>query len=346
METNSETNPRRRRRLRPALLVPAVLVPTLLGAAGCSGGPQSTLHASGLGAQRTEGLWWLFFWISVAVFAEVMLLLGWAVWRRRRESVRVRGGDALGMVTVLGVAIPFVILVVVYSFGLYDLNALASPPGGKPAVTVDVIGHQWWWEIRYADQPGAVTANEMHIPVGESVQVRLRTADVQHSFWVPNLMPKTDLIAGKINKTWLFTEHAGTYRGQCAEYCGRQHAFMALRVVAEPPARFRSWVAALAAPTPRPMTAAEQRGLQVFEQSSCASCHTVRGTTAVGQVGPDLTTIGSRWSIGAGAAPNDAGHLGGWIANSQTIKPGNAMPPQPVPAQDLPDLVAYLKSLK
>jgi cytochrome c oxidase subunit 2 len=331
----------RRRRSRPfAALLPVVVL------AGCSGGSQSTLHAAGFGAQRTEGLWWLFFWISVAIFAEVMMFLGWAVWRRRRASAQVRGGDALGLVTTLGVAIPFVILVVVYSFGLYDLNALASPPGKKAAVTVDVIGHQWWWEIHYDDQPGAVTANEMHIPVGESVRVRLRTDDVQHSFWVPNLMPKTDLIAGKENDTWLYTDRAGSYRGQCAEYCGQQHAFMALQVVAEPPAQFRSWVSALAAPTRRPLTAAEQRGLQVFEQSSCASCHTVRGTTAAGQVGPDLTTIGSRWSIGAGAAPNDAGHLGGWIANSQTIKPGNAMPPQPVAAPDLPDLVAYLRSLR
>jgi cytochrome c oxidase subunit 2 len=323
--------------------VPAVLLLLLL--AGCSGGSQSTLHASGTGAQRTEGLWWLFFWISVAVFAEVMALLGWAVWRRRRPSARIRGGDSLGMVTVLGVAIPLVILVVVYGLGLRDLDALASPPT-KADVTVDVVGHQWWWEVRYSGQPGAVTANEIHIPVGESVRVRLRTADVQHSFWVPNLMPKTDLIAGKDNSTWLYTDKAGSYRGQCAEYCGQQHAFMALRVVAEPPAQFRSWVASLGASAAHPVTAAQQRGLQVFEQSSCASCHTIRGTTANGAVGPDLTTIGSRWSIGAGAAPNDAGHLGGWIANSQTIKPGNAMPPQPVAAQDLPDLVAYLQSLR
>jgi cytochrome c oxidase subunit 2 len=323
--------------------VPAAL--SVLVLAGCAGGSQSTLHASGLGAQRTEGLWWLFFWISVAVFIEVMALLGWAVWRRRRPTARIRGGDSLAMVTVLGVAIPFVILVVVYSFGLYDLDALAAPPK-KADVTVDVVGHRWWWEIHYADQPGAVTANEIHIPVGESVRVRLRTADVQHSFWVPNLMPKTDLIAGKLNTTWLYTDKPGTYRGQCAEYCGQQHAFMAFQVVAEAPAQFRSWVAALAAPPARPLTAAQQRGLQVFEQSSCASCHTVRGTTATGTVGPDLTTIGSRWSLGAGAAPNDAGHLGGWIANAQTLKPGNAMPPQPVAAPDLPDLVAYLRSLQ
>jgi cytochrome c oxidase subunit 2 len=314
-------------------------------AAGCSREAQSTLHASGDGARRIEGLWWLMFWISMAIFAEVMVLLGWALWRRRRAGARVRGGDALGMVTVLGVVAPLVILVVVYGLGLRDLDALAAPPQ-KASVTVDVVGHQWWWEIHYPDRAGAVTANEMHIPVGESVLVRLRTADVQHSFWVPNLMPKTDLIAGKLNKTWLRTDRAGSYRAQCAEYCGQQHAFMALLVVAEPRASFDAWLARTAQPATTTLTAAQARGKAVFEQSSCASCHTVRGTSAVGTVGPDLTTIGSRWSLGAGAAPNDAGHLAGWVVNSQTIKPGNAMPPQPVSAQDLPALLSYLQTLK
>jgi cytochrome c oxidase subunit II len=324
----------------PAFAVLLASVP-----AGCSGSSQSTLDAAGTGARRTEGLWWLMFWISVAIFAEVMLLLGWALLRRRRSTARVKGGDAVGPVTVLGVAIPFVILLVVYGIGLHDLDALATPPG-KPTVTVDVVGHQYWWEVHYPDRAGAVTANEIHIPVGESVRVRLRTADVQHSFWVPNLMPKRDLIAGKVNETWLHTDRAGDYRAQCAEYCGRQHAFMALMVIAQPRAEFDAWLARTAQPATATLTAAQARGRQVFEQSSCAACHTIRGTSAAGIVGPDLTTIGSRWSIGAGAAPNDVGHLGGWIVNSQTLKPGNAMPPQPVSAQDLPDLLAYLESLK
>ncbi|PRY20185.1 cytochrome c oxidase subunit II [Pseudosporangium ferrugineum] len=321
------------------------IVLSVLLLAGCARHRQSTLHASGAGAQRIEGLWWLLFWISMAVFAEVMLILGWALWRRRRATATIKGGDAIGAITVLGVAVPFVILVAAYGLGLRDLNALAAPRE-KPDVTVEVIGHQWWWEIHYPDRAGAVTANEMHIPVGQPVKVRLRTADVQHSFWVPQLMPKTDLIAGKVNETWLQTDRAGTYRAQCAEYCGKQHAFMALMVVAEPRPAFDAWVAATAQPATGTLTTAQQRGRQIFEQSSCASCHTIRGTSAVGEVGPDLTTIGSRWSIGAGAAPNDAGHLGGWIVNSQTIKPGNAMPPQPVAAQDLPDLLSYLQSLK
>jgi cytochrome c oxidase subunit 2 len=334
-----------RRTVRRALWLTAVALPAFV-LAGCSRDPQSTLHASGDGARRVEGLWWLLFWISMVVFVEVMLLLGWALLRRRRATARIKDGDAIGYVAVLGVTIPFVILVAVYGIGLRDLDALASPPG-KAAVAVDVIGHQWWWEIHYPDRAGAVTANEIHIPVGEPVRVRLRTADVQHSFWVPNLMPKTDLIAGKVNETWLRADKAGDYRAQCAEYCGRQHAFMALMVTAQPRADFDAWLARLAQPaTATTLTAAQARGRQVFEQSSCAACHTIRGTTAVGTVGPDLTMMGSRWSIGAGAAPNDTGHLGGWIANSQTIKPGNVMPPQPVPPQDLPDLLAYLQSLR
>ena len=324
--------------------VAAVLLALL---AGCSGDTtQSALGASGDGARRIEGLWWLMFWISMAIFAEVMLLLGWALLRRRRATARIKGGDAIGFVSVLGVAIPLVILATVYGVGLHDLDAIASPPG-TPAATVDVIGHQYWWEVHYRDRAGAVTANEMHIPVGQPVRVRLRTADVNHSFWVPNLMPKTDLVAGKVNETWLRADKAGNYRAQCAEYCGRQHAFMALLVVAEPPAQFETWLAHTAqAPPDTGLTSAQSRGRRVFEESSCAACHTVRGTSANGTAGPDLTTIGSRWSIGAGAAPNDTGHLGGWIVNSQTIKPGNAMPPQPVSAQDLPDLLAYLQSLK
>jgi cytochrome c oxidase subunit 2 len=329
----------------PRVLVAASGLALVFALAGCSGGAQSAIGASGDGARRVEGLWWLFFWISMAVFAEVMFLLGWALLRRRRPTARIKGGDAIGYVGVLGVAVPFVILASVYGVGLHDLDALASPPG-KAAVTVDVVGHRYWWEVRYPDQPGAVTANEIHIPAGESVRIRLRTADVNHSFWVPQLMPKTDLIAGKVNETWLRADKTGRYRGQCAEYCGQQHAFMALLVIAEPPAVFQAWLQRTAQPASSTLTAAQARGRQVFEQSSCAACHAIRGTTAVGAVAPDLTTIGSRWSLGAGAAPNDAGHLGGWIVNSQTIKPGNAMPPQPVSAQDLPDLLAYLQSLK
>ncbi|MBX6356786.1 MAG: cytochrome c oxidase subunit II [Micromonosporaceae bacterium] len=331
------------RRVRPRYAAgAAVIAATVLS--GCGGGSPSALDPAGPGARRVEGLWWLLFWISVGVFAVVLTGVGWALARRRRRG-EVRRGDATRFVVVAGAILPFFVLTGVYGVGLDDMSALTNPPAGAEPVTVDVTGHKWWWEVRYP-ATGAVTANEIHVPAGTTVRLRLRTADVLHSFWVPQLMPKTDLIAGRINETWLRADKPGRYRGQCAEYCGLQHAHMAFMVVAQPKADFDAWLARLTGPAPAPATAAERRGLQVFEQGTCAACHTVRGTAARGTVGPDLSMVGARWSIGAGAAPNDAGHLGGWIANSQTVKPGNAMPPQPVPAADLPDLIAYLRSLR
>jgi cytochrome c oxidase subunit 2 len=230
----------------------------------------------------------------------------------------------------------------VYLVGLRDLKALQVPQG-QAAVTVDVIGHLWWWQVSYPDSH-VVTANEIHVPVGQVVHLRLRTADVNHSFWVPQLMPKTDLIAGRTNDTWIKADHAGTFRGQCAEYCGAQHAHMAFLVIAQSPADYASWTTQQAQDAPAPTTPQEARGLQVLETASCASCHTVRGTSAHGTVGPDLTHLATRSQIGAGTLPNDTGHLAGWIANSQTVKPGNKMPPQPLSPDDLRAVVAYLDS--
>jgi cytochrome c oxidase subunit 2 len=334
-------------RIRSATGIGGAAVILAVVLAGCGADSPSTLDPHGTGARRADNLWWLLFWISVGVFVIVLAGLGWAVARRRRAS-QVSGTNPVRFVVWAGALLPFLVLTGMYAVGLNDLSALRNAPGNGPAANapaVEVTGHQWWWEVRYP-ATGAVTANEIHIPVGIAVRVRVRTADVLHSFWVPQLMPKTDLIAGRTNETWLRAEQAGTYHGQCAEYCGLQHAHMAFMVVAQPRAQFDAWLARVTDPAPAPVSAAERRGLQVFEQSACASCHTIRGTSARGKVGPDLSTIGSRWSIGAGAVPNDAGHLGGWIVNPQTVKPGSAMPPQPVPASDLPNLIAYLRSLR
>ncbi|MEH0841986.1 c-type cytochrome [Micromonospora sp. CPCC 205711] len=329
----------RHRRPRPMLTA----LYGLLLLAGCAGDTPSALNPAGTGAAGVAGLWWLLFWISTGVFVEVMVLLTWAL-VFRRGNARVRHGQPVRFVTIAGAGLPFVILVAVYAVGLRDLAALGHGPGPNAPI-VEVTGHKWWWEVRYPGASGA-TANEVHIPVGERVRVRLRTDDVLHSFWVPQLMPKTDLIAGETRETWLQAERAGSYRGQCAEYCGTQHAHMAFLVVAQPRADFDAWLARLNAPAREPRTEAERRGQLAFTQGTCAACHAVRGTSAQGQVGPDLSNLGSRWSIGAGAVPNTAGHLGGWIANSQTVKPGNAMPPQPVDATQMPDLITYLRSLE
>jgi cytochrome c oxidase subunit II len=331
------------RQSRKGRLCAVVFASAALLLAGCARDAPSTLDPTGYGARRVAGLWWLLFWIAVGVFVVVVALLGWSLLRRRRAGTQVRAGDAVRFIVVAGLILPLLILGLVYAISLGDMAALGNRPGAA-AMTIEVTGHEWWWEARYP-QTGAVTANEIHIPVGETVRVKLTTADVLHSFWVPQLAPKTDMIAGRTNDAWLRAEKPGRYRGQCAEYCGLQHAHMAFLVVAEPRADFDSWLNRLSRPR-QPSTAAEQRGLQVFEQSACASCHTIRGTTAQGRVGPDLSNVGSRWSIGAGTVPNDPGHLGGWIANSQTVKPGNKMPPQPVAAADMQDLLAYLESLK
>ncbi|MFG1891094.1 c-type cytochrome [Micromonospora sp. NPDC049051] len=338
-DATTHPGPQRRRGL-----LPVVVLGGGLALAGCSAGAPSTLDPAGAGAGRVANLWWLLFWISIAVFAEVMVVLAWALLVRRGPHVRIRHGQPLRFVTVAGAGVPLVILVAVYAIGLRDLAALGDDPGPH-APTIEITGHKWWWEVRVPGVDGA-TANELHIPVGEKVRVRLRTADVLHSFWVPQLMPKTDLIAGEVRETWLHAERTGSYRGQCAEYCGTQHAHMAFMVVAEPRPAFDAWVARLSAPAPAPQTDAQRRGKEAFVRGTCAGCHAVRGTDANGRVGPDLSDVGSRWSIGAGAVPNDGGHLGGWIANSQTVKPGNRMPPQPVEPGRLPDLITYLQSLK
>jgi cytochrome c oxidase subunit 2 len=330
---------RRRQRPRPSGL--AVVLASLSVLLGGCGGQQSALDTGGPAARRISLLWWGLFGVAVVVWFVVVFLLVCALVLRRGPTVRPRGGGEKAVV-IAGIVVPSLILLGTFGAAMGVLTANASPPQ-KPALSIEVIGHDWWWEVRY---PGFVTANEIHIPVGRSVHVNLRTADVIHSFWVPSLTSKTDLVPGKDNSTWLQADRAGTFRGQCAEFCGLEHAGMSFLVVAQPPAAFDSWMADQARAARSPASVLAQRGEQVFTSAACASCHTVRGTSADGKVGPDLTHFGSRQDLGAGVAPNDAGWLGGWIANSQTIKPGNQMPPQPLASEDLRAVIAYLEGLK
>lgn len=314
----------------------------------CSDQSPSALRPGGPGAARVAGFWWLLFWISLAVC--VIIIAGvFVVVVRRRRSGPVEDTNPNRLVLVLGAGIPFLVLATVFGISLRNTDILSRPldaADSRSALTIEVVGHQWWWEVRYPPGTPAVVANEIHIPVGTSVLLKLRTADVLHSFWVPQLMPKTDLIAGRTNTTWIRADRPGRYRGQCAEYCGMQHGHMAFMVIAQPRAEFDSWLAWASRPAPAPTDPAAQRGLAVFGQMGCASCHTIRGTQADGTVGPDLTTIGDRWSLGAGTVPNDDAHLRAWVDNPQQFKPGIAMPPQSIPPADLPDLVAYLRSLR
>jgi cytochrome c oxidase subunit 2 len=327
-----------RRRTAPAVLTGAGAVALLV--AGCSG-PQSALSPGGPSAGRLAALWWGLFIVAAIVWLIVVFLVVWAVVLRRGKEVKPRGGGTRAVV-VAGIVLPTVILLATFGVAVGVMRAEADPPQ-RPVMTIDVIGHDWWWEVRY---PDFVTANEIHIPVGQAIDVRLRTADVIHSFWVPSLTSKRDMIPNKANSLWLQADRAGTYRGQCAEFCGVQHGGMSFLVIAQPAGEFRTWVADQGSPAQTPTESLAARGEQVFTSASCASCHTVRGTSARGELGPDLTHFGSRQELGAGVAPNDRGWLGGWIANAQTVKPGNLMPPQPLAAEDLQAVIAYLEGLK
>jgi cytochrome c oxidase subunit 2 len=317
----------------------AVVAVTASVLSGCAGQSPSTLDAAGSGARTVEHLTWLLFAVGGAVCVLITAGVLWAALRRRRPDVQVRPGGRK-VVVVAGVALPAVVLTIVYGIGLGDMRALQQP-GTPAAVTVDVIGHIWWWEVRYPDKD-VVTANEIHVPTGEVVHLRLTTADVNHSFWVPQLMPKTDLVAGRVNDTWIKADRDGTFPGRCAEYCGLQHAHMGFEVVAQPAAQFEQWVGQQASPVAASSDPLAQRGRQVFESASCSSCHTVRGTTAHGDVGPDLTHVATRSALGAEAVPNTRADLARWISNSQAVKPGNKMPPQPLAPDDLRALVAFL----
>lgn len=321
----------------------ALITALLLG--GCGGSP-STLDADGPKGVHIATLWWVMFIISVIVCVVVFALLLYAVFRPRRPSSPSENGkvDGTALVIIGGALIPGVILIGVFGFVLYTMQVTASP--ARPAVlTVEIIGHRWWWEIRYPSLH-IITANELHVPVGQAVTLELTSADVIHSFWVPQIQQKTDMIPGRINTTWFQVSKPGVYTGECAEFCGIEHAEMDFRVVADPPARFRQWLLLQERPAPQPVTALQLRGEQVFLGSACVYCHTIMGTNASGRIGPDLTHLDGRQSIGAGVLPNTIGNLAGWIANSQAIKPGNAMPPMALDSQDMQALLAYLETLK
>jgi cytochrome c oxidase subunit II len=245
------------------------------------------------------------------------------------------------------VVVPAVILLGVLFYSTATFAAVAKPPS-RQAVTIQVVGHRWWWEVRYAGRSPSehfTTANELHIPIGQPVRLELATADVIHSFWVPELAGKTDLIPGQRNVAWVEADHPGRYWGHCGEYCGLQHANMMLTVVAEPPADFARWAEGQRQPAAAPAAAPAQAGQAVFTRSACSLCHTVRGTEAGGALGPDLTHLASRGTIAAGLLPNRRGQLAGWIANPQRLKPGVLMPAVPLSSTDLNALLAYLESL-
>jgi cytochrome c oxidase subunit 2 len=318
--------------------------------AGC--GRQSIVSPRSPQTHDIATLWWWMLAVAGVVFfgAVGMLVLAWM--RREKPGLPHFGTREVvpqTLVLIFGIAIPAVVLVALFGVSnIYLVKQTAPPDARTTALTVDVIGHQWWWEIRYGNpaHPGAVTANEIHIPVDTRVNVVATTADVIHSFWVPQLARKIDEVPGRQNRILVYADRPGSYRGQCAEFCGLQHANMALYVIAQPMPAFRAWLADTSAPAPRPSTGAALAGEHLFMADQCASCHTIRGTAAsYGTVGPDLTHLATRSSLAAATIPNTPAALEQWIVNPQSIKPGDRMPDLGLSRAAAREIVAYLDSL-
>jgi cytochrome c oxidase subunit 2 len=311
--------------------------------------PMTYLATAGPHADPATALTWGLLWLSVFVTVVVggLVLAGVLVRRARPGASPALAPEGGGTAWItIGLALTGLALAASL-FWTLDVLAEVNSPRAAPALTVQVVGHQWWWEVHYLSKdPAQVfdTANEIHIPVGQPVLVEVTGADVIHSFWIPALAGKTDTIPGRMNLTWLQADKAGVYRGQCTEYCGAQHAHMAVFAIADSPARFTAWRAAQIAPAPAPATAQAKAGEVVF-LARCAVCHTVRGAGVGGVAGPDLTHLMSRRTIAAGALPNNPGSLGGWVADPQAIKPEAKMPAANLSGPELQALLAYLETL-
>ena len=337
---------------------PAIAFPLFLAAAEM----QSTLDPAGSGASDILRLGSLYFWILIAIFGAVLICVCIAIGGARRPSSNRQPDEPpeppsppTAERKIFAIVTACVVVTVILLFALLFIDvftsrsvyALSSEPH---PLSLKVIGHQWWWEVHYqdADHPEKtmVTANEIHVPVGKVVRLELTSTDVIHSFWVPNISGKKDLIPGHPTKTWIKADKAGTFSGQCAEFCGHQHAHMRLEFVAEPPDKFDKWLAQARQNAHPPSTTAELRGQHVFLSNQCIMCHNIEGTPARASVGPDLTHFGSRTMLASGSFPNTRGYVAGWVSNPQNIKPGVKMPPNPLPPDDLNALVDYLESLK
>jgi cytochrome c oxidase subunit 2 len=309
------------------------------------------MNSAGPQAGRIESLGWFFFIVAGAVFLIVIFTGAWALRvSSKRSSPNEDSGHERKVARVVAIAtgITALILIVSLVYSISTGRRLASLPR-KSAITIEVTGHQWWWELRYMDTTASrqvTTANEIHIPVGEPIEIIGKSNDVIHSLWIPNLHGKKDLVPGHTTSTWIQADTAGIYRGQCAEFCGLQHAKMALWVIAEPKDKYIQWYESQLAPPAEPTDSLIASGKKVFLKSGCVMCHEIGGTLARSHVGPPLTHVGSQMTLAAGSIPNTKGYLAGWILDPQGIKPGAKMPPNNLAPADLQVLLAYLQSLK
>ena len=310
-------------------------------------GPFSLVDPAGPRAALTANLWWFMLVLGLTIYVIVMGLLAASLLARPEGRIQLTERARNRLVVGGGLIAPAAILLVLLVFDLRTLVAVAEP-STPPDLTLDVVAHQWWWEVRYPDQQVS-TANEIHIPAGQTVLIHLSSVDVIHSLWVPRLAGKTDVVPGQTNTMWLEASEAGAYKGQCAEYCGIQHANMAFTVFAEDSDQFQAWIEAQRQPAPAPSSARLAQGAQAFASLGCIGCHALRygGTTPTGGgLGPDLTHLASRQTIAAGIATNDVSILKQWVTNPDAIKKGTTMPATNVDPDTLDALAAYLASLK
>jgi cytochrome c oxidase subunit 2 len=312
---------------------------------GCSE-RQSALAPRGPGAAQIAQLSWVLFATGTVILLAVLVILWLAIYGSAPTRARLARP---GAVVVGGIALPAVVLTGLLGYGIWLTRGSVLAPGGVDPVRIEVVGEQWWWRVAYltSDHGRVSSANEIRIPVGRPVEFVLSSADVIHSFWVPNLGGKVDMIPGRVTSLRVIADRAGVFRGQCAEYCGGPHALMALEVVAMPAREVEAWLAAQSTPRAAPTTATDQRGERLLLSAGCGACHTVRGTEAAGTIGPDLTHIGSRRSVGLDTLPLTAANIALFITDGQHLKPGNHMPPFRVLAEDdLKAVASYLASLK
>jgi cytochrome c oxidase subunit 2 len=331
--------------LRSRVAIPALLaLVALVALAGCGENSANFLNPAGPQAASEAWLFWFIFWIATGIFVIVTGVLLYSVirFRARPGSPAPRQVAGNSQLELAWTIIPSIVLAGVLVLTITTMLSLAQPANAD--VTVQVIGHQWWWEFRYQDQK-IVTADELVIPVGKVVHLDLISNNVVHSFWVPEIAGKTDVIPGRTNTMWLKSDKTGTFRGECTEYCGQQHANMNLQVVVEDDAGFQAWVAGQQA---LPSEASQARPGEKIFALHCSFCHLINGQKeSIQQIGPNLTHFGSRTIIGGGVLTNTPENLKAWIHNTQDFKPGNDMPTQTgLTNSDLDQLVAYLESLQ
>ncbi|MPZ14708.1 MAG: cytochrome c oxidase subunit II [Chloroflexi bacterium] len=341
--------------LRPRLITLSCAILFAISAGGCTqlanpSAPQSTVFPGSDWGRMIQDLYGLIFWMAVVVFVGVEGFLLYTVirFRRRREGEAVSQTHGNTLLEVAWTVVPSIVLlmIAVPTISTIFIGDMPPPVTTNP-VRVTVIGHQWWWEFRYPDL-GVVTANELHLPAGRTATIEVTSADVIHSFWVPKMGGKVDAIPTRINTMWFTPDAAavGEHFGQCAEFCGLQHANMRMRLFVDTAANFDAWVQQQRAPASAAAAGDAQQGAELFQRSACITCHTIKGTNAQGTIGPDLTHVGSRTTIAAGMIDNTPENLAHWIRDPQGVKVGNKMVLPQVSESDARLFAAYLQSLR